>query len=82
MLLRNGEVTGKMADQLKTTKILSEQEGDLQDGRGVRHGDHPTNTSICRTTPMEHLLNAGRRPQTSQKTPSGDLHAEVGPIQS
>ena len=47
--------------------------GDLQDGRGVRRGDHLPprkyikNTSICGTTPTEHLLNAGRRPQTSQK---------------
>ena len=35
--------------------------------------DHPPphryirNTSTCGTTPTEHLLNAGRRPQTSQK---------------
>ena len=27
----------------------------------------PTNTSTCGTTPTEHLLNTGRRPQTSQK---------------
>ena len=46
---------------------------DLQDGRGVRHGDHLPphkyirNTSTCGTTPTEPLLNAGRRPQTSQK---------------
>ena len=46
--------------------------GDLQDGRGVRHGDHLPphkyirNTSTCGTTPTEHLLNAGKRPQTSQ----------------
>ena len=46
---------------------------DLQDGRGVRYGDHLPphkyirNTSTCGTTPTEHLLNAGRRPQTSQK---------------
>ena len=48
---------------------------DLQDGRGLRCGDHlPShryikikNTSTCGTTPTEHLLNAGRRPQTSQK---------------
>ena len=46
---------------------------DLQDGRGVRRGDHLPphkyirNTSTCGTTPTEHLLNAGRRPQTSQK---------------
>ena len=46
---------------------------DLQDGGRVRHGDHLPphkyikNTSTCRTTPTEHLLNSGRRPQTSQK---------------
>ena len=46
---------------------------DLQDGRGVRCGDHlPSykyikNTSTCGTPPTEHLLNAGRRPQTSPK---------------
>ena len=45
--------------------------GDLQDGRRVRCGDHLAphkyirNTSTCGTTPTEHLLNAGRRPQTS-----------------
>ena len=47
--------------------------GDLQDGRGVRRGGHLPphkyikNISTCGTTPTEHLLNAGRRPQTSQK---------------
>ena len=47
--------------------------GGLQDGRGVRRGDHYPhqkyikNTSTCGTTPAEHLLNADRRPQTSQK---------------
>ena len=47
--------------------------GDLQDGGGVRRGDHLPprryirNTSACGTTPTEHLLNAGRRSQTSQK---------------
>ena len=46
---------------------------DLQDGGGVRREDHlPShkfikNTSTCGTTPTEHLLNAGRRLQTSQK---------------
>ena len=46
---------------------------ELQDGRRVRHGDHlpphryTRNTSTCGTAPTEHLLNAGRRPQTSQK---------------
>ena len=59
--------------------------GDLQDGGGVRRGDHLPphkyirNTSTCGTTPTEHLLNAGRRPQTSQKMPEGNLHAEAGP---
>ena len=47
--------------------------GGLQGGRGVRREDHLPphkyikNTSTCGTTPTEHLLNAGRRPQTSQK---------------
>ena len=47
--------------------------GDLQDGRGVRCGDYLPphkyirNISTCGTTPTEHLLNTGRRPQTSQK---------------
>ena len=46
---------------------------DLQDGRGVRRGHHVPphkyirNISTCGTTPTEHLLNAGRRTQTSQK---------------
>ena len=45
----------------------------IQDGRGLRRGDHLPphkyikNTPTCETTPTEHLLNAGRRPQTSQK---------------
>ena len=47
--------------------------GELQGDRRVRLGDdlprhkYITNTSTCGTTPTEHLLNAGRRPQTSQK---------------
>ena len=50
-----------------------EHGGDLQDGGGVRRGDHLpphkyiSNTSTCGTTPTKHLLNTGRRPQTSQK---------------
>ena len=42
--------------------INNNNRGDLQDGRGVRHGDHVPpykyikNTSICATTPTEHLL--------------------------
>ena len=47
--------------------------GDLQDGGGVRRGDHLPppkyikNTSTCGTNPTEHLLKPGRGPQTSQK---------------
>ena len=47
--------------------------GDLQDGGEVSCGDHLApyiyirNISTCGTTPTEHLLNAGRSPQTSQK---------------
>ena len=46
---------------------------DLQDGRRVRRGDHLPphkyirNSSTCGTAPIEYLLNAGRRPQTSPK---------------
>ena len=46
---------------------------ELQDGGRVRRGDHLPphkyikNTSTCGTTLTEHLLNAGRRRQTSQK---------------
>ena len=57
----------------------------LQDGGGIRHGDHlpphkyTKTTSTCGTAPTEHLINADRRPQTFQKTPSGDLHTKTGP---
>ena len=46
---------------------------ELQDGARVWRGDHfpphkyIRNTSTRGTTPTEHLLNTGRRPQTSQK---------------
>ena len=47
---------------------------DLQDGGGVRHGDHlPPHKYIKNTTPKEHLLNTGRRPQTSQKARNSPL---------
>ena len=55
-------------------KSIKEMERDLQDGGGVRCGDHLPphkyirNTCTCGTAPTEHLLSAGRRPQTSQKT--------------
>ena len=47
--------------------------GRLQDGGEVRGRGHLPPTKYikticaCGTTPTEHLLNAGRRPQTSQK---------------
>ena len=46
---------------------------DFQDGGGVKLGDHLLphkyikNTPTWGTTPTEHLLHAGRRPQSSQK---------------
>ena len=46
---------------------------DLQGGRGVRRGDHLPphkyirNTCTRGTALTEHILNTGRRPQTSQK---------------
>ena len=55
------------------TPIKIESGKDLQDGGGLRRGDqlplhkYIKNTSTCGTTPTEHLLNAGRRPQTSPK---------------
>ena len=51
----------------------SKMQRDLQNGGGVRRGDHlpphkyNRNTSTCGTAPTEHLLNADRRTQTSQK---------------
>ena len=69
-------------------KILTALERDLQDGRRVRHGDHLPphkyirNTSTRGTTPTEHLLNAGRRPQTSQKcTRRGDSEHRLNELQ-
>ena len=47
----------------------------------LRRGDHLPphkyirNTSTCGTTPTEHLLNAGRRPQTSQKARNSHVPA-------
>ena len=49
--------------------------GGRKDGGRVRCRDHlpphryTRNTSTRGTTPTEHLLNTGRRPQTSQKAP-------------
>ena len=62
--------------QLNDLKKPDEKMGkrrELQDGGRVRRGDHLPphkyirNTSTHGTAPTEHLLNAGRRPQTSQK---------------
>ena len=52
--------------------VKNTKRGDLQDGGPVRCGDHLPprkyikNAFTCGTT-TEHLLNAGRRPQTSKK---------------
>ena len=65
-----------MKDKLKLAKMVTitrKPMGDLQDGRGVRCGDHLPlhkyirNTSTCGKTPTENLLNTGRRHHTSQK---------------
>ena len=54
-------------------EIKRKLEEELHDGGRIRHGDHLPphkyirNTSTCGTTPTDQLLNAGRRPQTSQK---------------
>ena len=59
--------------QIKMTRLKILPLEELQDGGRVRCGDHLSrhkyirNTSTCGTTPTEHLLNAGRRRQTSQK---------------
>ena len=55
------------------TQNLIDSGEELQDGGRIRRGDHLPphkyirNTSTCGTAPTEQLLNAGRRPQTSQK---------------
>ena len=59
----------KAFDKIQHPFTIKNNTLDLQDGGGVRCGDHlPThkyikNISTCGTTPAEHLLNAGRRPQ-------------------
>ena len=74
---------GKNILSLETLLRNEKGERDLQDGGGVRRGDHLPphnhikNTSTCGTTPTEHLLNAGRRPQTSQKARNSP-HTWVG----
>ena len=67
----------------KTKIVTRNKKGrDLEDGRGVRHGDHLPpykyirNTSTCGTTPTGHLLNVGRRPQTSQKARNSPRRAK------
>ena len=67
----------------KTSFEAYKNRENLQDGRRVRRGDplpphkYIRNTSTRRTTPTEHLLNAGRRPQTSQKARNSP-HTRVG----
>ena len=60
------DITSHLSEKLSSGE-------ELQDGGRVRRGGHLPphkyirNTSTCGTTPIEHLLNAGRRPKTSQK---------------
>ena len=67
----------------KASKLIYNGRRDHHDGRGVRCTDHlPShkyikNTTICGSTPTEHLLNASRRPQTSQKARNSP-HTRIG----
>ena len=84
----DSKVKTKKVSQLSKQKFLNKinnaiSEEEIQDGGRVRSGDHlpphkyTRNTSICGTSPTEHLLNAGRRPQTSQKARNSP-HTWVG----
>ena len=72
VLRRMNKLSENCKKEIKKIFKRTNQE-ELQDGRGVRRGDHLLphkyirNTSTCGTTPTEHLLNAGKRPQTSQR---------------
>ena len=64
----------KFQEEIYLVSVLKfTRPGSGQDGRRVRCGDHLPphryirNTSTHGTAPIEHPLNAGRRPQTSQK---------------
>ena len=76
----NGEktassISGAEKTGQATCKIMKLEHSleELQDSGRVRRRDHLPphkyirNTSTCGTAPTEHLLNPGRRPQTSQK---------------
>ena len=74
-----GRVGGRETQAGRDMGTVMLEGGDLQDGGGVRRGDHLPphkyirNTPTCETTPTEYLLNAGRGPQTSEtarKSPS------------
>ena len=79
--LENPEEMDKFLDTHNTSRQTHGGSG--QDGRRVRRGDHLPphkyirNTSTCGTTPTGHTLNAGRRPQTSQKARNSP-HIRVG----
>ena len=73
---RNTDHCNKELEIIKMNQSkLDNSEGNREDG--VRRGDHLSphkyirNTTTCGTTPTEHLLNAGRRHQTSQKARNG-----------
>ena len=68
------KITKKSFKAMLTRRRKQKKQGAQgEDGRRVRSGDHLPphryirNTSTRGTAPIEHPLNAGRRPQTSQK---------------
>ena len=82
---KNGKKFNHYHKSILSQKSLKKdaKEDLLTPGGGIRRGDHLPphnyikNTSTCGTTPTEHLLNAGRRPETSQKTRNSP-HTWVG----
>ena len=68
---KNGKNTHKW--RLNHMLLKNQWLGNLQDGGGLRHGNdllphrNIKTTSTSGTSPTEHELNMGRRPQTSQK---------------
>ena len=77
------EFTPGMQGFLNIHKSINVIEGDLQDG-GLRRGDHLPPHKYIRNTPTttqtEHIMNDGRRTQTSQKARNSP-HTWVGPKQ-
>ena len=65
---REEEEKGKSTEWREKRNYKKESMEELQDGRRVRRGDHlPPHKYIRNTSTCGTVLNAGRRPQTSQK---------------